>query len=310
MLQLKDIFKAPLDAAYGSLKQMHAEADRDMVRKHFIVKEDNDPRTVKRYGGPLRTLCPLENAVQFKNKHGITQEMHGPTIAFDQLTCLHMKELVLDFDVSISEMRRRVDGELLVNAALQKPTVGDGGGGFHFSVVYKNELAPAVSKLQCIFSDVLDGQYTILKDNDDLRPGKRSVRRINISKTLNKLKTDVDFVVSEPGGHLVLSALVKICTDIDVVLKYLEDYPEEAGTQKRLDSIRRQVPSMEFLLESVRLSTNTDAIDDYGIRYRANSVVTDVYTTDRLYIKTAAETWNLPTDGTVDIDATALLVPV
>ena len=319
MLQLKDIFKAPLDAAYGSLKQIHAEADRDMVDSHFAVKEINDPMVSKRYGTPLRTLVPLENVFQFKNKNGVTQEINGPTIAFEQLTSLHLKELVLDFDVGISEMRRRSDGELVVNASLQAPTEGGpsaAAGGFHFSVVYKNELPAGVSKLQSIFSDVLDGQYTILKDSDDIALEGPVKRRVAISKAVNNLSSSVEELLSntqvEDGGYLVLFTLTKLSRDVKTIKTYVEEYPDETvGILERFAKLLERIPMLADLQNHVVLWTGADdddATKDFGLRYRTITLDDDVSIIDRIYGRTMGE-WDIPSSATWTIDDTKLLVP-
>ena len=313
MLQLKDIFKAPLDAAYGSLKQINTESDRDMIDRHFSVKEQNDPITAKKYGTPLRTLVPLENIVQFKNKNGVTQEISGPTMAFEQLTSLHLKELVLDFDVGISEMRRRSDGELIVNAALQPPSAGNArAGGFHFSVIYKNELPAGVSKLQNIFSDVLDGQYTILKDSDDIGLEARGTRRLAISKVMKPLTSDVEFILSnqskDNGGNLLLSILLKVCMGVEIIRKYESEYPEESvAAMTRLDSILRSLPSLDRL--GVHLSLSNDSANDFGLRYRTLALESDRYITDRIYMFRTDGGWNIPSDAGWSIADTSFLMP-
>ena len=256
MLQLTDICTAPLEAAYKSLRLQNENEHKYIVEKHFQVVQNNNPHVVKKYGGVRRTLRPIDNAIQLRNKHGILNEITGPTVAFDQLTTLNVKELMVDFDVAISDIRRHTDdGTLVVDAAL--PCKSSGGsegrtGGFHFNVMYKNELPPGMKKLQGIFSDSLDDQYAAIRDSEDMTSESKAADRLLHDKAVDKACKQIEYVLDMLHADARDNALVvRGLLDIRAALSGLKTVP------KRVNDLLRKLPSIDELVEK-RVVIGTD----------------------------------------------------
>jgi hypothetical protein len=313
MIQLRDIFKAPLDAAYLSLQESNNRAQRDMVAKHFHVASANEPAIAKKYDIPLQTLRPLENVFQFNNKNGIRQELKGPTIAFEHVTNMNVKDLMIDFDVSISEMRRRSDGELVVNAALNKGKDGDAlnSGGFHFNIVYKNEVPSGVARLQGVFADVLDGQYMLIKDSEDISLQTQAEERLQTELLIQKLSKSILYIqrfvshtTSETDSLSALSTLVDIVDRVKLFTKNADGiYP------RQIHDMLMRLPRFASIEQHFGRVHHGSPGMDYGIIFRSQEVDSDSYTTDQMYTRKSSGDWDIPTNLTLATD-TKLLIPV
>ena len=314
MIQLRDIFKAPLDAAYLSLQESNNRAQRDMVAKHFHLASANDPAIAKTYDIPLQTLRPLENVFQFKNKNGIRQEIQGPTISFEHVTNMNVKELMIDFDVSISEMRRRSDGELVVNAALNKGKDGDAlnSGGFHFNIVYKNEVPRGVARLQDVFADVLDGQYMLIKDSEDIGLETQSENRLQTELSIQKMAKSIlymqRFVSSKPSDTESLSVLSTLVDIVDRVKSFTKNV--DGRYPRQIHDMLMRLPRFESIQQHFGRVDHSSTGMDYGIIFRSVEVPSDSYTIDQMYTRKSDGDWDLPTEFVLEDDTILLTLLV
>lgn len=302
MLQLRDIFKAPLDAAYFSLKESNLRSQKDMIETHFSTEVDKTGYQGKKYRKPVKTLRPLDYAIQFKNKHGTLHEITGPSIAFEHVTNLNVKDLIVDFEVGISEMRRHEDGHLVVNASLQNGQKGHAPstGGFHFNIVYKNDVPNGIQMMQTIFADVLDGQYNMHKDNDDTALVNKASVRVANEKNITCLEEAVnDLLRTDQNAEGVLARLLEIKDrEKDLVRNTAAPFH---FTDEEAHAIMQRIPPIHDTWSAVLTFTAGAAgVPHFGLGHYTTPLVADVYSTDRLYRAT----------GDVPTSDTFLAVPV
>ena len=280
MLQLKDIFQAPLDAAYESMSKRNGETNVTLLQNNFQIVDSTDVDTLQEYGGTTQTVRPLEREIQFKNKHGRLQSMKVPSLVFEQATTLNVRDLMIDFDVNISEMRRRTsDGALVVNASLQKPS-GDKSnaiqpGGFHFNVTYRNELPKGITKLQEIFADLMDEKYSVIKDRDDLEleqkdqqllHQRKSVRRIELlTESIHELMATEDPPLEAQDRGERLSLALQQTKDLVEMIGSIDD----VGLSTQLYDMLIKLPTIEQIVDKGILSIVSEVPEDdiYVIKY-------------------------------------------
>ena len=254
MLQLVDICKAPLDGVYEALKERNALELKEMVHNNYQVVQTNDPFAVRKYGGVLRTLRPLENAIQFRGRNGDLKEIRGASSAFENVPSLNIKELMVDFDVGISGIRRRQeDGKLVVNASIPCNTARDAiTGGIHFNVVYKNELPSGLAKMHEIYTDMIKDQYLAIRDGEDIKTEDMLNKRVDMDKRITWIEdtarnySNMFFEVDGVDHSLVVHDLIALQ---QTMAKFVEEFKDDDVSMRRILDVAKKFVTLDDLLD-------------------------------------------------------------
>ena len=252
MLKLEDLCRAPLDGVYAAIKDRNTAERMDIIRNNFRVIQTNNPNSIRKHGGVLHTMRPLEHALQFKDATGTLREIRGPAVAFENQTYLNVREMMVDFGAKVTAVKRRANNELDIRVG-NPCSSGERGrmSDIQFNVTYKNDLPPGIEALQGVYKDVIKDQYAAIRSGNSTSTEEKFMARVEsdilITRLENRIRKFNELVHADTRDN---GAIVRLLVAIHNVCEQ-----EDARIRARPDVLARFVdvvatmPDIHSLLE-------------------------------------------------------------